>query len=521
MFGIINISKTELSKLENQQFLKMNAPKHNYTNKSLTPVKQTKHYQCYIDNDTNLWVEEDQLVMFSGKIFNHSEIREKLNLSKDFNGNDGRLLALAFKFWGEEFINKIKGEYALLIIDFSIQSVLMLRDPLGIMPLYYGFDGDTLYFSSELRRHAELQNLNLLDWKYIKLVLSSKVPQTFDQTWFHGIKRLPPGFKLSYKNNQKIQKTRYFNFDTKFSQGKVDFATQMESFRNHLEQAVKNQIRYSDQIVASHLSGGLDSTGIVAIVQSLFSFTEGSKSLITYFCGLRANQSDNNYGVKQENEMIEHLVKSTSLPHPILCSDGGNIKEEDLTQAEHLLNYNYTKNFLLESCLDIQDKGGKMLLSGFGGDEGISYNQLPRFLINCFFKMRWILLSKEIFNFKLKTVLKSYLYSNKPLRKTFRFLTKGPKKIIFSHHHKHSLKKPIADRLINTNNFTLNDEIVSFLTSPHICTRIEREKEFASFYGIEVRYPLLDVELLSYFLSLPTKLKMLEKQGRKYYRVLN
>ena len=69
-----------------------------------------------------------------------------------------------------------------------------------------------------------------------------------------------------------------------------------------------------------------------------------------------------------------------------------------------------------------------------------------------------------------------------------------------------------------TNSYNLTDDIIKWLTVPDISYRIEQEKEYASFYGIEMRYPFFDLQLLSFFLGLPSKYKMLYGQGRRMYR---
>ncbi len=91
------------------------------------------------------------VIVFNGEIYNFRELREELRPVYQFKTEgDTEVLLAAYIIWGKAVLNKLQGIFAFAILDTSDDSVTLIRDHLGVKPLYYAVRNGTLYFSSEL-----------------------------------------------------------------------------------------------------------------------------------------------------------------------------------------------------------------------------------------------------------------------------------------------------------------------------------------------------------------------------------
>ena len=98
------------------------------------------------------------VVVFNGEIYNYRELRDELREhGQSFDGcSDTEVLARAYLCWGERFVERLRGMWALAILDTRSESLLCSRDPFGIKPFYYSGIGKLLVFSNTLTRSIDL-----------------------------------------------------------------------------------------------------------------------------------------------------------------------------------------------------------------------------------------------------------------------------------------------------------------------------------------------------------------------------
>ena len=120
------------------------------------------------------------VIVFNGEIYNYVELRSEILVSNFSTLSDTEVIIEAFKVWGENCVEKLRGMFAFAIWDQKNQSLFLARDRFGIKPLYFHENDDGLYFSSELKgvlpflRSVEINRSALSDYLICQLPLDNQ-----------------------------------------------------------------------------------------------------------------------------------------------------------------------------------------------------------------------------------------------------------------------------------------------------------------------------------------------------------
>ncbi|MGP9831187.1 asparagine synthase (glutamine-hydrolyzing) [Marinobacter sp. NSM] len=219
------------------------------------------------------------VIAFNGEIYNFRLLRKELEAKGAiFRGHsDTEVMLAAFEAWGvEAALQRLSGMFAFALVDNRFRKLYLARDRMGEKPLYYGWQGESLLFGSELRalrQHPAWQGA--IDTSVLPALLRHNVipaPRTIHQ----GICKLPPASYVCLdldhpQSGQLPDPQRYWMLETSF---KEHSGYTLESAADELERLLKQSI--SDQMVSdvplgAFLSGGIDSSTVVGIMQSLAS----------------------------------------------------------------------------------------------------------------------------------------------------------------------------------------------------------------------------------------------------------
>lgn len=213
---------------------------------------------------------EDQsiVIVFNGEVYNYIELRDELiKRGHQFKTlSDTETIVHAYEEFGFDCLQYLNGMFAFALWDQKQQQLWIVRDRLGVKPLYYYWDGQRLIFGSELKALLPaLDHIPPVDTEAIYHYLSFQyVPSEW--SILQGIHKLPAAHYLLLKNDQ-IKIERYW--DVSFApQWTDDEATLQERLREELTRAVRLRLR-SDVPLGAFLSGGIDSAVIVAIMAQL------------------------------------------------------------------------------------------------------------------------------------------------------------------------------------------------------------------------------------------------------------
>ena len=211
------------------------------------------------NEDGTIWV------IYNGEIYNYRTLRMQLEAKgHSFHTNsDTEIIVHLYEEVGEHCVEQLSGMFAFALWDERQQKLLLARDRIGQKPLFYARDGSDFLFGSEMKailalhRHApELDPLAMHDYLSLRFIL---VPRTI----FKHIQKLPPAHTLVFQNGQ-IRLRRYWqlSFREKLTLSEPET---LEALREQIQRTVESHM-ISDVPVGAFLSGGLDSSLIVAIL---------------------------------------------------------------------------------------------------------------------------------------------------------------------------------------------------------------------------------------------------------------
>ena len=213
------------------------------------------------------------VVVYNGEIYNYQELREELEkLGHTFSTkSDTEVLVHGYEEWGLSSFDRYNGMFGAALYDIKKKKLLLARDQFGIKPIYYHKKGNNLLFSSELKPllksgHVERKVNEKILFRYLKFRIHDDQRETF----FDGIERVMPGDVLVYENG-KVHIHHYSTLESRMFECEIENHIKdkdIQQFRELLTDAVKLRL-ISEVPVGTCLSGGLDSSTVVALVNKL------------------------------------------------------------------------------------------------------------------------------------------------------------------------------------------------------------------------------------------------------------
>lgn len=227
------------------------------------------------NEDGTVWIS------FNGEIYNHAEIRAELQAIGGHtwvtDHSDTEMIIHAFEEWGIDCIKKFRGMFGIAIWDGRSRELWLVRDRIGIKPVYYSAHDGRLTFASEIK--ALLQDpdqkraVNEEALYHYLTFLTTPAPMTL----FAGIKKLTSGCYLHINENGEMKEHRYWDvFDNITPLTNVPEKEICDRLLEELKTAVRYR-KVSDVPVGVFLSGGIDSSTNAAL------FSDGGKSSVKTF----------------------------------------------------------------------------------------------------------------------------------------------------------------------------------------------------------------------------------------------
>jgi asparagine synthase (glutamine-hydrolysing) len=211
--------------------------------------------------------DREEVLIFSGEIYNHGEIRDRLiRLGKTFKTNsDTETLFYHLSEFGENGIKELKGMFTFLYYNLSREQLIIARDRHGMKPLYYAEIDGNLIISSETRG---LISTGIVDGK----LSGDRVQEYFKYGYvnqpyciYQDIFQLKPGYSMTY--DFKVGKTFFRPFDSdENSNGYTDEIPRLSDIKNLISISLKRHLS-SSKPAGLMLSGGIDSSLLLAVAQ--------------------------------------------------------------------------------------------------------------------------------------------------------------------------------------------------------------------------------------------------------------
>jgi asparagine synthase (glutamine-hydrolysing) len=449
-------------------------------------------------------------MIFNGEVYNFREVAEKYQI-QTVTSSDSEVIIESFAKVGVDCFKDLNGMFAMAIWDNVDDKLYLIRDRIGVKPLYYYHRNNQFAFSSELKGLFLLPVKREINYESVSTFLYlGYIPG--DATIYHHFNKLLPGHYAVYQQGM-LASYPYWWLDSKI--GPVT-ATNESDAKDQLKQLLQSSVKYcmiSDVPVGIFLSGGIDSSIVAAIAQS------GSTSPVkTFSIGFKEEKYN-------EAKFAKKVAKHIGSDHHEFT-----VTEQDALHLVEKLTDIYDEPYADSSAIptymvsQLARSKVTVALSGDGGDElfmGYSFYYWARRLNNPFIKAfrkpigellyrlggNRTKRASYLFRYPSETKRKSHIFSQEQY-----YFSEAEVRYIVKHQAKVSM-----DEYICTNKRKLSpEEQQSFFDiKNYLPEELLVKSDRASMqHALEVRVPLLDYRLVEFAMNLPTSLKLKGSTGK-------
>jgi asparagine synthase (glutamine-hydrolysing) len=320
------------------------------------------------------------MIVYNGEIYNHLDIRKELQdlgVPFDWKGHsDTETLLAAISYFGiEGALKKCVGMFAFALWDKKNKTMTLARDRVGEKPLYYGWSGNTFIFGSDLisfRHHPQWKGI--INRSAISLLTRYKyIPAPY--SIFENVNKLMPGSILTLNRNYECKIEKYWDAENSFLTAQSSpFLENPTEAVDQLEQLLKQSIEgqmMADVPVGAFLSGGIDSSVVVSLMQSL-----SKKPIRTFSIGF----NDNKYN---EAEYAKAIANHLGTDHTELyCTPQdsldiipklSNIYSEPFADSSQIPTILVSHLAKQQVTVSLSGDGGDELFGGYGRYKAINH----------------------------------------------------------------------------------------------------------------------------------------------------
>ena len=241
-------------------------------------------------------------ITFNGEIYNYIELKKELQEKKyEFRSDsDTEVLMAIYDLHKEKCLEYLDGMFAFAIWDEKEKKLFCARDRFGEKPFYYYTNDKQFLFASEMKSlwrygiKKEMDDAAFNNYLNLNIVAPSDPKKTF----YKGVFQLENAHCLTITANGRIEQKKYYSLDTIAINTKISFDEAVSEFYRLLSESVRLRLR-SDVPVGSSLSGGLDSSSIVALIDKIKGATQTQKTFSARFKNFK----------KDEGFFIEKVVQ--------------------------------------------------------------------------------------------------------------------------------------------------------------------------------------------------------------------
>lgn len=445
-------------------------------------------------------LNERYVITYNGEVYNHTEIRFELeSLGYSFISNsDTEVILAAYDAWGADCLNRFNGMWAFAIVDTQFNRIFITRDRFGIKPFYYYQRDGMFIFASEIK--SLIVNPEVLtspDVDYCREYLDHGCNVDGSRTGFDNIYRFPATSfvecSLAELLDAPISPKKYWDVYPNLSNEPFDESKAIElasEYYSLLEDAVRLRLR-ADVKVGSALSGGLDSSSIVYLVNKLLREQGCADQQETFSCVYMTPGTESCDESQYINQLAVHLGVHSNQIEP---------KVEDIpTEHSKMI---YAMDHPPEStCMSgwhtfmrVANSDVTVTLDGQGADE-----QMAGYLGYLFFWFAQMPLSQAF------TELPKVLLIPGAFKRAVSGLLVNLSRLLFGR----KITQFVLGRLgYRHNPFEPLNEILLRDTRSHLLTLIHYSDSVSMAFSIESRMPFMDYRIVEYLASVPVAYKL-------------
>lgn len=440
-------------------------------------------------------------IIYNGEVYNYLELRALLKQINFMSKTDTEVMLYALEEWGiDAALQKFNGMWAFAWHDSVNKKLYLCRDRVGIKPLYYYINGNSIYFSSEVKTILEMSGASFtINYQAVGEYIFQSVQDSHNNTFYQEIHAVPAGHYMEIDLVQSLLNFRMIKYWDLDSSRPYEGNNLVEHVSTLFDDAVKIRMR-SDVAVGVTLSGGLDSSSIAAVMKK-HALSADSLHILS------AVSPDS---IHDESKFIDIMAHSLNTRvHKVNLQWQANeaidlLKETIWHNDAPIGSFSNVAHYLLMKKAN--ELGITVILSGQGADELLcGYKKYLGFYVQSLFRQKKL--------FKMFFVVLGF-FLNKTIINQFNF--KEAKRYLPKYFRKKDIDitgpnlkynyKPIALGL--KKHQTMKDRQKSDLTQFSVPFLTHYEDRMSMAWSREIRLPFLDYRLIEVFMSLPTKNKL-------------
>ncbi|RYZ27782.1 MAG: asparagine synthase (glutamine-hydrolyzing) [Chitinophagaceae bacterium] len=451
-------------------------------------------------------------IVYNGEIYNYLELKKKLETKgHSFRSeSDTEVILAAYAEWGADCLQRFDGAFAFAIWDQKEQKLFAARDRFSEKPFFFFYDEEKLVFASEIKAfwHMGIEkevNHRLL-YNFITIGYTSNPSDNFE-TFYNNIHKLPAAHSLIYSfhtNELTTQQYWHAYIDVNHS---ISENEAIEKFSTLFSDSIRKRLR-SDVAIGTSLSGGLDSSSIVAFCNKENADRYTHKCFTASFAGFE----------KDETTYASIVAKQFGLQNYTTTINEGEVvslmekvaaqQDEPFASASVLAQY---KVFEL-----VKQQGVTVLLDGQGADEILGgYHKYYKWYWQELYRAKKLSKSGELNAARELGIHQSFGAKNKAAA----LLPEFAAAILQSQKSKKAFQHPDLDRSFAFSNkrnlyyatptqHNLNGVLYynTFVNGLEELLRLADRNSMA--HSVEVRLPFLQHELVEFLFTLPPHFKI-------------
>lgn len=457
----------------------------------------------------------DIWIVYNGEIYNFLELKKELEeLGHEFKSkSDTEVIIHAYEQWQESCLQKFNGMFAFAIWDSKNKKLFLARDKTGVKPLYYCLDKGRFIFASEIKAILEfdvpkqINDAVLYDYFNYFILIG-------DETLFKGIKSLPAAHYFVLQND-KITARKYWDFSYEEEQKTEDEWCRI--LEQEISKSVKKRL-ISDVPIGAFISGGVDSSAIVAFMQKFV-------GTVKTFCVGSGDELE----LKNARTIAEKL---NTEHHEIL------ITADDFANNLRKMIWHYDMPISFASSVPLYfvsklSKGkATVVLTGEGADEIFAgYNRYNLMLQSLKFNKTASIIPKAIR--KGASNLINRAYSDPRYRKNIDMLLQGfnfdyatginiligkERDLLLQNIPKEKPWQEKIVRIYNEKEANFLNRILYVDFKTYLVELLMKQDKMSMAASIESRVPFLDYNLIELAAKIPSNLKLKEKIGKYIFK---
>jgi asparagine synthase (glutamine-hydrolysing) len=306
------------------------------------------------------------VIIFNGEIYNFLELRK--DLEKDgveFKTNgDTEVLIKLYQKKGLGFLNDLNGMFAFILYDKKKKITYVVRDRLGIKPLYYSTKDNCYIFSSEIKSILSLNpTINDLNPEAISSYFSFRYP-ILNDTFYKDVHSLEPGHFIEIKNNE-INIQKYWDLAENVKEQAIDKGEAY--YLSRLTELLASSVKYrqiADVKVGAYLSGGVDSSGITALMAQ-----NSNEPVQTFTIGFEEkgyNEFDYANEVAKQYDTNHHQIVLTGKNYLSTMKKLIQFKDAPLSVPNEVPLYLMSKELKKYITVVLSGEGADEIFGGYG-----------------------------------------------------------------------------------------------------------------------------------------------------------